>query len=124
MRKLLKVAYAVIASWFVVVPAFFMASHAEQVLQQAEHDEYAVSWTFILPLYTFAIVGLVADSAFNISYGSVAYQEIPQEWTFTARSTRHLTSEGWRQEKAEGWCGLLHRVDYGHCGGWVPTDGR
>ena len=120
MKILAKAAFAFVLTWFVVVPAFVMASYAERVLQQAESDGYEVSWTFQLPLYTFAAVGLAADFAWNLSYGTVAFREFPQEMTFTARSTRHLTSGGWRQEKAENWCELLHRVDYGHCGGWVP----
>lgn len=115
MRKLLKVAYAVTASWFLVVPAFVMSSHAEAVLAQAEADGYDVPWTFTAPIYVFAVAGLVADSAWNLSYATVAFREFPQEMLFTARATRHLKSGGWRQEKAEEWCALLDRVDPNHC---------
>ena len=121
MKKLAKAAFAFVLTWFVVVPAFVMATHAERVLQQAESDEYEISWTFQAPIYAFAFVGLAADFAFNISYGTVAYRQIPGGWTFTATSTGLLNDPGWRGEKARDWCELLHRVDPGHCGGWEPV---
>lgn len=119
-KVLLKTLWAALASWLVVVPMFFMVSHAGNVLEQAEVDGYEIPVAIQVPLYLSGAIGVVSDAAFNISIGTVIYRELPHEWMFTARSTRHLTSGGWRQEKAEDWCELLHRVDPGHCGGWIP----
>lgn len=115
MKKLAKAALAFTIAYVVVVNAFVMVSHATNVLQQAETDQYDIPVVFTAPLYAGALIGATADTAFNFSYGTVRFRELPREFMFTARINRLLRDDGWRGEKALEWCQLLERVDPAHC---------
>lgn len=61
-------------------------------------------------------IGYALDFLFNVS-SSLLFLEIPQEWLFTARVSRHVKEVGWRGNLARWFCGvLLEPVDPGHCG--------
>lgn len=117
MKKLRKTVIAILAMWVVVTNMYVMATHADRVLDSGA-DVHAV---LKYPLYAGAAVGVVADIAFNVSAGTVIFQEFPQELLFTARATRHLQSTGYRQERAIFWCGQLDLFDKGHCDGFKTT---
>lgn len=110
--------FAFVLCWIVVVNAFVMATRSAEVLDQAERDEFDMPWQFEAPLWIGAIVGVMADAAFNLSAGTWIFSEAPKypgEVLFTARANRHLASEGERGEKALKWCLIMDRFDPGHC---------
>ncbi len=119
--KLRKAVIAALAMWYVLPAAFVMASHAGNVLQQAESDGYDIPFLFESSLYANAIVGVFSDVAYNASYGWIRFRENPVniitdgEFMFTSRVNRLVADDGWRGEKAREWCELLDRVDPGHC---------
>ena len=115
MKKLRFAIYAFIASWFVVVPVFFMASHASQVLARMEADGAEGPFLFRSTLYSWVVVGLVADAAWNLSYGTVRFREFPQEILFTSRVNRLIKNDDWRGELALEWCQFMEYVDEAHC---------
>ena len=117
MRKLAKAAVAVVLLWIVVTNLFVSAMWANETIKRG-----GVHWTFQAPLYVGAGVGLVADMAFNLSVGTVAFRSPPQELLFTGRLKRELENDGWRRERAQWWCTQLHNFDPAHCGGWVPSE--
>lgn len=64
--------------------------------------------------YPTLAVGLVLDAAVNVVLGSLAFMELPREWTLSGRLWRlsNDPAEGWRQRLALALrSGLLDSVD-------------
>lgn len=67
-------------------------------------------------LVPFFIFALIMDVVFNLIIGTMIFREIPKEWLFTARCSRHLKSSGWRLRNAHWICSyLLNPFDENHC---------
>lgn len=63
------------------------------------------------------LIGFALDIAFNIM-ASFIFVELPHEFLFTKRVSRHIKGEGWRQRLAHWFCSTwLEPFDKGHCGG-------
>jgi hypothetical protein len=61
-------------------------------------------------------IGYVLDFSFNVT-SSVLFLELPREWLFTARVSRHIQNSGWRSTLARWFCeNLLNPFDENHCG--------
>ena len=103
-------ALAVIAGlWLGVHWAFVAVMHAKAVKERGSLTAY---WSVILlPL---ALAGLILDAAFNLTFGTVLYRELPRELLFTARCKRHIAGEGSRQRMAAFWQRQLNQFDPGH----------
>lgn len=70
-------------------------------------------WLLIPWLY----FGLALDVALNATVASVAFLELPHEWTLSARVKRHEhDGSGWRQKLATWVCAnFLRPIDPDHC---------
>lgn len=67
-----------------------------------------------LHLYPLAIVGLVLDVAFNLTFG-LMFLELPREFLFSSRVERHYRrSDGWRRDLALFWARNLNVFDPKH----------
>lgn len=88
-------------------------------LKEKEHEEKlkeklgAIWYGFYLLLW----IGLILDTLFNWLIGSLYYREIPQEFLFTSRCNRHLTTgSGIQLARAHFACdNLLDPFEKGHC---------
>ncbi len=68
--------------------------------------------------YPILIVGYVLDILFNLIVGTVLFLELPREFVFTSRLSRHLSSNGYKFKVAIWICkNLLDPFDPsgGHC---------
>jgi hypothetical protein len=92
--------------WFAVHWAYVAIMAARKV-------ELTLYWKVVL--YPLAVIGLVLDVAFNLTFGTVMYVEIPRELLFTARCRRHKRGDGWRKNLAEWFCHNLNAFYPGHC---------
>lgn len=62
------------------------------------------------------VPGLALDAMFNVTYGTIAFREPPQEFLFTKRVKRHVKDPGVSRRKAlaKKWKGILNAIDPGH----------
>jgi hypothetical protein len=95
--------------WLGVHWSFVAVMHANAVRKRGELSTYWL--VMLLPL---AVVGLLLDVAFNLTFGTVMYLELPRELLFTARCQRHFRGERWRQRLAAFWAKQLNAFDSGH----------
>jgi hypothetical protein len=66
--------------------------------------------------YIVLYVGYGLDILFNIA-ASIPFLELPRDWLFTSRVSRHMKETGWRADLARWFCTtLLEPFDPGHCG--------
>jgi hypothetical protein len=101
---------AAVAIWFGVHWAFVAVMHAKAAKERGVLSRY---WRVILlPL---AVIGLVLDAVFNLTFGTLMYRELPRELLFTSRCKRHKRGDGWRKNLAEWFCRNLNVFDPGHC---------
>lgn len=95
--------------WLAVHWAFVAVMHANAV---RKHGSLTVYWVvMLLPL---AIIGLALDVAFNLTFGTLMYFELPRELLFTTRCKRHFHGHGRRQRLAEFWARQLNQFEVGH----------
>lgn len=74
-----------VAIWLGVIWAYIAVMHAKAVL---ERGQLSLFWkVHIVPL---AVVGLLLDVAFNVTFGSIMFRELPREWLFSSRVQRHV----------------------------------
>lgn len=112
MNAFLWLGVSILLTWYVVATAFVGVMHAKKVLASGQN----IAFVFKAPLVLTAIIGILADIAFNLSVGTIIYKELPKELLFTARCKRHLNGgSSWRKERATWWCNEMHKFDEGHC---------
>lgn len=104
----MKTAAALVALFYSVHWAFAAVMHARAV-----RDQLTLYWKVIL--YPLAAIGLALDVAFNVTFGTVVYAELPRELLFTTRCKRHRHGSGWRKSLADWACRNLNVMDPGHC---------
>lgn len=98
-----------IAIWLGVHWAYVAVMHAKAV---HERGELTIYWrVMLLPL---AVVGLLLDVAFNLTFGTLMFRELPRELLFTARCQRHVRGVGRRRPLALWWARQLNQFDPGH----------
>lgn len=110
----MKFALLAIGLWFGVHWAYVGIMAAKNV------PELTLYWKVIL--FPAALIGLVLDIVFNLTFGTLMYLEPPREWLFTERCQRWVavpedeTSELWlyRQRVARFWRRQLNLFDPGH----------
>lgn len=73
-------------------------------LINAGHFLFISWWIDGFWYYISAAVALVSDVLFNFVFGTVSFLELPQEWLFTYRCSRHLKDRGWRGKIARWFC--------------------
>jgi hypothetical protein len=94
--------------WLGVHRAFVAVMHA-----RARRAELTVYWK--INLWPLAAIAFVLDVAFNVTFGTLMYLELPRECLFTTRCKRHFRGEeGWRQRLAVFWQKQLNILDPGH----------
>lgn len=54
--------------------------------------------------YPILYIGLVWDVIMNATIGTICFLELPKEWLFTPRCSRHIKDTGWRGKMAKFWC--------------------
>lgn len=97
-------------SFFVAIWMFTAGIHAKQMFEKG-HIDGLLTWVYA-PL---VVVVILVDVFFNISWGSIIYQERPKEWLFTTRTKRHINdSHGTILKRAETWKNRLNWIDPGH----------
>ena len=95
-------------TWFFYIA--FTAINRNKVMLK---EKLGVLW---YGLYPFFIVAILMDVAFNFIIGTLYYREIPQEFLFTSRCSRHLKGSGIQLARAEFVCNyLLNPFDEDHC---------
>ena len=76
------------------VVLFFAVHWSYVAIMAAKRVQMTAYWRVIL--YPLAAFGLALDVAFNLTFGTVMFVELPREWLFSHRVQRHVTSDGWR----------------------------
>lgn len=94
--------------WFGACWSFVAVMHAKVVI---ERGGLSLFWKVnIAPL---AVLGLLLDAAFNVTFGTVLFRELPRELLFSARVQRH-----WRADKGDRmaafWARQLNAIDPDH----------
>jgi hypothetical protein len=102
----------VLGLWFVTIWAFVAVMHARAVMKR---EALTLFWkVHLLPL---AVAGFVLDVAFNLSFGSAMFIELPRELLFTSRCKRHYRTTDvshWRYRLARWWRKNLNQFDRNH----------
>ena len=84
-------------------------------LQRLKPYKAQFDWKVKVPVYTALFVGVLADVAFNLVWGSVIFRELPREWLFTYRLKRHWYGHSAVQRKrAQPWVFVVNTIDPGH----------
>lgn len=100
-----------VASWLVLGGLFF--AYPTVVRLKHRKDEF----TFIMkvPIYLWLGIGMLADVVFNVTWGTVIFRELPKEYVFTDRLSRHWHGDDAKQkERAEPWVRRVNTIDPGH----------
>ena len=93
-----------------LVWAYVAVMHAKAVLERGEQ----IHWVFKGPLYLLLAIGLPLDIAWNVIAGTLMFQELPRELTFTSRLKRWKAEGGRRGQRARWWAAELNKFDPGH----------
>lgn len=100
-----------VAVWLGVVWAYIAVMHAKAV---NERSGLSLFWkVHVLPL---AVVGLVLDGVFNLTFGTLMFRELPHELLFSARVQRHARRQpaDRRRDLAMFWARQLNTFDSEH----------
>lgn len=100
---------ACVGLWFGVHWAFVAVMHANAVRKRGSLSTY-----WLVTLLPLAVIGVLLDVAFNLTFGTLMYLELPRELLFTARCQRHIRGSGRRQRLAAFWAKQLNQFDAGH----------
>lgn len=82
------------------------------------HTKHKHFWVVDALIKLAFVIFIVIDAAFNITYGSLIFLELPKEWMLTMRLQRILTSydTGWRFKLALFVCRyMVEPWDFNHC---------
>jgi hypothetical protein len=102
---------ATLVATFVVQTAFLAAANVARVLKQGVWVPPSAK----VVAFCWLVVGYFADVAYNLTWGTIHFRELPRELLFTSRVKRHVRgSAGWRYDKAARWRDFLNAVDEGH----------
>lgn len=98
--------------WFLLGWSFVAIMGAKQAEKSGTLTTF---WKVnLLPL---VFIGIVLDCAFNLTFATLLYRELPRELLFTARCKRHKNGKNVRRKRiADWWCANLNVFDPGHCG--------
>jgi hypothetical protein len=93
-----------------VIWAYIAVMHAKAV---NERDGLSLFWkVHVLPL---ALLGLLLDAAFNLTFGVLMFRELPHELLFSSRVQRHVSvGHGQRFGLAMFWARQLNTFDQDH----------
>lgn len=96
--------------WLGVVWAFVAVMHGKA---RMESGDLTLFWK--VHLFPLAAVGVVLDCAFNVTFGTAMFLELPRELLFSSRVQRHFRrSHDWRFSLAQFWAKQLNQMDPGH----------
>ena len=101
---------SLVGLWVSVIWAFVATMHAKAL---NESGTLTLFWkVHILPL---ALIGVVLDFAFNMTFGTIMFREVPHELLFTSRVKRHFRESNGRRLRLAGfWRTQLNLMDPGH----------
>lgn len=54
--------------------------------------------------YPLILVGILADTLYNLILGTILFLELPRQWLLTDRLQSHLHEDGWRGDLARWFC--------------------
>lgn len=113
----------VLLSW--IVATFFTWGMYLSVMNLMRAKDQLSTETKIFA-YPLAAVGVFADFAYNVVFGSILFLEPPREWLLTARLKRHLGEDGYKGNLSRWLCRhLLDPFDPKgtHCGKKRESEG-
>ena len=102
---------AAILSWFILGGMFL----AYPTMKRIKDEEAELKWLLKIPAYLWFGIGIIADVAFNFTWGSWIFREIPKEMLFTSRLVRHWRGTSITQKTtAEPGVEIINLIDPGH----------
>lgn len=101
----------------IAVPLLIGLALALFIADQRTKPADDLHWLGKILLVPWLYLGLALDIALNVLLASIAFAELPREWTLSARVKRHeRDSAGYRYRLATWICeGFLRPVDRDHC---------
>lgn len=96
-----------VAMWVGVHWAYVAIMHASAI-----RGRLTLYWKVML--YPLAVAGLLLDVAFNLTFGTLLFRELPRELLFTSRCNRHIKGDGSRKRMAQFWAKQLNQFDEDH----------
>ena len=109
------------AGWFVgvgivawlILGGIFLAYPTVHKLKDNYRDE--IDWRLKVPVYLWLVIGLIADVAFNWTWGTVICRELPREFLFTDRLKRHWRGDDEQmKDRIKTWVKVVNWIDPGH----------
>lgn len=104
----MKILMLALLIWFGTCWSFVAVMHAKALMQRGELSKF---WK--VNLAPLAVLGLLLDAVFNVTFGTLLFHELPRELLFSARVQRH-----WRADKgnrmAAFWADTLNQMDHDH----------
>ena len=98
-------------SWLVLGGVFLSYPTVQRL---SEHKD-ELGWVSKVPIYLWLVIGVLADVAFNVTWGTWIFREPPREWLFTDRLKRHHYGYSERQKRrAAPWVRRVNLIDPGH----------
>jgi len=110
----MEIIIGLIVSWLYFVVWFFAVS--KYLHMRKQRTIYKLPNLFRYSIILGLLPGLVLDVIWNATYGTFLFKELPKEWTFSERLSRHWDYKNlnWRYDKAAVWAAWLNHVDPGH----------
>jgi hypothetical protein len=97
------------ALWFGVTGIYVLVMHAKSLRETG-----GLSTFWMVNILPWAVVGLLLDVAFNVTFGTLMFRELPRELLFTSRVQRHYMTDGSRGRMAAFWARQLNQIDATH----------
>ena len=105
------IAGTALISWF-ILGGIFLAYPTMRRLAKIKDE---LTWVIKVPAYIWFAIGLLADVGFNVTWGTWIFRELPREFLFTERLSRHWKGDSKRQkERAAPWVRRVNLIDPGH----------
>jgi len=102
---------AAVASWLILGGLFFAYPTVTRLKDQ--QDEFGL--IVKIPIYLWFVIGVLADVVFNATWGTVIFRELPKEYVFTSRLSRHWHGDDAKQkQRAKSWVRRVNAIDPGH----------
>lgn len=98
-------------SWLILGGIFLAYPTMRRLLKIKDE----LTWVVKVPMYMWFVIGLLADVAFNATWGTWIFKELPREFLFTERLQRHWYGDDKRMKRAAApWVRRVNLVDPGH----------
>ena len=112
LQILLWIVAIALGSWWGVTGWFFALTHAQTLKDRGVRFGWFVKGGII----PYLVLGVGVDAVFNIFWGTILFRELPKEWLFSNRVSRHLedANGGDRYRIAIEWANRINKIMPGH----------